>query len=130
MLEWAEKQAAIQQEGQRDGWYLLHTNCPVTTCAKEQVLGHYQNLLDVEAAFCQLKHYLEVRPIHPWRPDRVRNQVRLCFLAHWLSARLGKEWQACGEQGELVATVPDWAVSPDKNHRFYWRFSKASGKSG
>ena len=43
--------------------YLLHTNCPVETCAKEQVLGHYKNLLDVEEAFCQLKSYLEVRPI-------------------------------------------------------------------
>ena len=81
--------------------YLRHTNCPVETCAKEQVLGHYKNLLDVEEAFCQLKSYLEVRPIYHWRPDRVRNHVRLCFIAYWLSARLGKAWRACGEQGEV-----------------------------
>lgn len=101
VLEWEEKSATIRKETQRDGWYLLHTNCPVETCAKEQVLGHYKNLLDVEEAFCQLKSYLEVRPIYHWRPDRVRNHVRLCFIAYWLSARLGKEWRACGEQGEV-----------------------------
>ena len=101
VLEWEEKQATIRKETQRDGWYLLHTNCPVETCAKEQVLGHYKNLLDVEKAFCQLKSYLEVRPIYHWRPDRVRNHVRLCFIAYWLSARLGKEWRASGEQGEV-----------------------------
>jgi transposase len=101
VLEWEEKQATIRKETQRDGWYLLHTNCPVETCAKEQVLGHYKNLLDVEEAFCQLKSYLEVRPIYHWRPDRVRNHVRLCFIAYWLSARLGQEWRASGENGEV-----------------------------
>ena len=101
VLEWEEKPATIRKETQWDGWYLLHTNCPVETCAKEQVLGHYKNLLDVEEAFCQLKSYLEVRPIHHWRPDPVRNHVRLCFIAYWLSARLGKEWRASGEPGEV-----------------------------
>lgn len=27
------------------------------------------------------------------RPDRVRNHVRLCFIAYWLSARLEQEWR-------------------------------------
>ena len=101
VLEWEEKPETIRKETQRDGWYLLHTNCPVESCAKEQVLGHYKNLLDVEEAFCQLKSYLEVRPIFHRRPDRVRNHVRLCFIAYWLSARLGQEWRASGEQGEV-----------------------------
>ena len=51
----------------------------------------------VEEAFCHLKTYLEVRPVHHFRPDRVRNHVRLCFLAHWLCARLGQEWRAQGQ---------------------------------
>lgn len=100
-LEWEEKPVTIQKETQRDGWYLLHTNCAVETCTKEQVLGHYKNLLDVESAFCQLKSYLEVRPIYHSRPDRVRNHVRLCFIAYWLSARLGSQWRASGECGEV-----------------------------
>jgi transposase len=100
-LEWSRKTETIVRETQRDGWYLLHTNCPAETCAKEEVLAHYKGLLEVEAAFCQLKSYLEVRPIFHRRPDRVRNHVRLCFLAYWLSARLACQWRGSGETGEV-----------------------------
>jgi transposase len=101
ILRWERKGDLIAQEAQQDGWYLLHTNEPVQKCSGEQVLGHYKGLLDVEEAFCELKSYLEVRPIHHRRPDRVVNHVRLCFLAYWLSARLGGEWRARGETEEV-----------------------------
>jgi len=65
------------------------------------VLGNYKNLLAVEDAFCQLKSYLEVRPVFHRRPDRVRNHVRLCFIAYWLCAKLANEWRAQGETGEV-----------------------------
>lgn len=100
-LQWEKKQAVIDRETQRDGWYLLHTNCPAPACAKEQVLAHYKGLLDVEEAFCELKGFLEVRPVFHRRPDRVRNHVRLCFLAYWISARLGGEWRLAKEPGEV-----------------------------
>jgi transposase len=100
-LRWKRKEEIIVQETQQDGWYLLHTNEPVERCATEQVLAHYKGLLDVEEAFCELKSYLEVRPVHHRRPDRVVNHVRLCFLAYWLSARLGGEWRAKGETEEV-----------------------------
>ena len=100
-LQWERKGELIDQEAQQDGWYLLHTNQTVEKCPNEQVLGHYKGLLDVEEAFCELKSYLEVRPIHHRRPDRVINHVRLCFLAYWLSARLGGEWRAKGETEEV-----------------------------
>jgi transposase len=100
-LQWERKEELIAQEAQQDGWYLLHTNESPQQCSGEQVLGHYKGLLDVEEAFCELKSYLEVRPIHHRRPDRVVNHVRLCFLAYWLSARLGGEWRAKGETEEV-----------------------------
>lgn len=100
-LQWERKEELIAQEVQQDGWYLLHTNQSVQECPNQQVLGHYKGLLDVEEAFCELKSYLEVRPIHHRRPDRVINHVRLCFLAYWLSARLGSEWRAKGEIEEV-----------------------------
>ena len=31
----------------------------------------------------------------------MRNHVRICFLAYWLSARLGREWRALQEPGEV-----------------------------
>lgn len=100
-LEWEKKKEIIERETQRDGWYLLHTNSPVESCSKEEILSQYKGLLDVEEAFCQLKSYLEVRPIRHWRVDRVRNHVRLCFVAYWMSARLGREWRGSGETGEV-----------------------------
>jgi len=100
-LQWQRKEEFIAQEAQQDGWYLLHTNEPIERCTGDQVLSHYKGLLDVEEAFCELKSYLEVRPVYHWRPDRVVNHVRLCFLAYWLSARLGGEWRAKGETEEV-----------------------------
>jgi transposase len=100
-LVWSRKAELIEQERQIDGWFLLHTNQSVEQCSGEQTLGHYKGLLQVEEAFCQLKSYLEVRPVFHWRPDRVINHVRLCFLAYWLSARMGQEWRAKGETEEV-----------------------------
>lgn len=100
-LKWSRKQELIEQEQQVDGWFLLHTNQSTEECNGEQTLGHYKGLLQVEEAFCQLKSYLEVRPVFHWRPDRVINHVRLCFLAYWMSARLGKEWREKGETEEV-----------------------------
>ena len=88
-------------EQKLDGWYVLHTNLSTEKCDGKQTLAHYKNLLEVEEAFCQLKSYLEVRPVFHWRPDRVRNHVRICFLAYWLSARLGQQWRMLGEKGEV-----------------------------
>jgi hypothetical protein len=99
-LKWARKGGLIEQERQIDGWFLLHTNQSVEQCDGPKTLAHYKNLLQAEEAFCQLKSYLEVRPVFHWRPDRVINHVRLCFLAYWLSARLGKEWRDKGEREE------------------------------
>jgi transposase len=100
-LQWQRKEQLITQEALRDGWFLLHTNETVQKCSSPEVLSRYKGLLDVEEAFCELKGYLEVRPVYHWRPDRVVNHVRLCFLAYWLSARLGREWRAKGEVEEV-----------------------------
>jgi len=100
-LKWSRKDKLIEQEQQTDGWFLLHTNQSVAECSGPQTLEHYKGLLEVEEAFCQVKSYLEVRPVFHWRPDRVINHVRLCFLAYWMSARLGKEWRAKGESEEV-----------------------------
>lgn len=100
-LHWERKREVFTQEERLDGWYLLHTNATADQAAKEAVLGHYKGLLNIEEAFGELKSYLEVRPVFHRRPDRVRNHVRICFLAYWLSARLGREWRAAQEPGEV-----------------------------
>ena len=101
LLIWELKKEVVSHEEQLDGWYLLHTNASQEKVSKKQVLGHYKGLLDIEEAFGELKSYMEVRPVFHWRPDRVRNHVRICFLAYWLSARLGRQWRAKKEPGEV-----------------------------
>ncbi|VVM08118.1 hypothetical protein MAMC_01985 [Methylacidimicrobium cyclopophantes] len=68
------------------------TNTFRTEASAKDVLAHDKNLGEVEAALCELNSSLELRPVFPWRPDRARNHVRICFLAYWMRARLAAEW--------------------------------------
>jgi transposase len=92
-LQWKRRNHLIQAEAVRDGLYLLTTNATVQEIPSPGVVSHYKNLLEVEDAFCHLKSYLQVRPIFHRRPDRVRNHVRICFLAYWLTAKLERLWR-------------------------------------
>jgi transposase len=92
-LQWKRRNHLIQAEAVRDGLYLLSTNATVQEIPSPGVVSHYKNLLEVEDAFCHLKSYLQVRPVFHRRPDRVRNHVRICFLAYWLTAKLERLWR-------------------------------------
>jgi transposase len=100
-LRWSRRTQLIQAEGVRDGLYLLGTNATPEQMPKAGVVSHYKNLLEVEDAFCHLKDYLRVRPIFHHRPDRVRNHVRICFLAYWLTAKLERQWRQKEETIEV-----------------------------
>ncbi len=104
-LQWSRKATVIAEETDRDGWYLLHTNQSAEQCTQEDVLRHYKSLLEVEDAFRELKTYLKVRPVYHYRADRVVNHIRLCFLAYWMSARLGREWGLEGSHEEVVSVL-------------------------
>lgn len=101
-LQWSLREDVVAAEARLDGWYLLQSNLAQEQSAKEEVLSHYKQLMEVESAFRELKGYLEVRPVYHYRPDRVRNHIRLCFIAYWMSARLAAEWKAKGETRRVV----------------------------
>jgi len=92
-LQWSRRRDLILSETIRDGLYLLGTNATVEQIPSAGVVNYYKNLLEVEDAFCHLKTYLRVRPVFHRRADRVRNHVRICFLAYWLSAKLDVQWR-------------------------------------
>jgi len=98
---WSERRDVIEAEERFDGWYLLTTSLPAESATKEDVFTHYRNLLDVEDAFRETKTYLEVRPIFHQKDSRVRNHIRICFLAYWISSRLRREWRQLGETREV-----------------------------
>ena len=100
-LQWSQREDLIKAERNRDGLYISGTNASREAVSKEGALGHYKNLLEVEDAFCHLKDYLRVRPVFHLRPDRVRNHVRTCFLAYWLTAKLERRWRQHDETIEV-----------------------------
>jgi transposase len=104
LLHWEREQSVIDAEARLDGWYILRTNLASDAVDKEQVHAHYKQLMEVEAAFRELKTYLKVRPVYHYRVDRVRNHVRICFLAYWISARLSLEWRSHGETRRVFAS--------------------------
>lgn len=101
ILKWSRREKIITAEENVDGWYLLRTNLTSEQCPPAEVFAHYKSLLGVEEAFCDLKNYLEVRPVYHYRPDRVVNHVRICFIAYWLSARLAQEWRQKGFNADV-----------------------------
>ena len=100
-LQWSRCADSIRAETIRDGLYLLGTNTTSAQLPATGVLAHYKNLLEVEDAFCHLKSYLRVRPVFHHRPDRVRNHVRICFIAYWLSAKLEGQWRQADQTIEV-----------------------------
>jgi len=102
ILRWERKAGVIAAESAHDGWYLLHTNLTPAKADAPVVQRHYKNLLEVEEAFCEFKSYLQVRPVFHYKPERVLNHIRICFLAYWISARLAHQWRAKGETGEVT----------------------------
>jgi hypothetical protein len=102
ILRWERKAGVIAAESAHDGWYLLHTNLTPAKADAPVVQRHYKNLLEVEEAFCEFKSYLQVRPVFHYKPERVLNHIRICFLAYWISARLAHQWRARGETGEVT----------------------------
>ncbi len=105
LLQWSRREEVIAAEEKIDGWYLLRTNLTSGQCPSPEVLASYKSLLGVEEAFCDLKSYLEVRPVYHYRPDRVVNHVRICFIAYWLSARLAQEWRQKGFTADVPRTL-------------------------
>ncbi len=103
-IQWSLKTDTVEQEAAIDGLYLLTTNLE-SSHDKETIHNHYKNLMRVEEAFRELKSYLKVRPVFHYRPDRVRNHIRICFLAYWLSARIAQQWKLQGFNEEVTRTL-------------------------
>ena len=46
----------------------------------EQVITSYKDLKHVEAAFDELKNFIEIRPVYHYNERRVRAHVFICVL--------------------------------------------------
>jgi len=76
----------VALEEKWDGFFGVVTNNP--ELKKEEILGQYRGLWQVEANFRILKHDIAVRPIYHWTENRIRAHVLICFMALVLERHL------------------------------------------
>ncbi len=136
-LEWNLKSDVIEQESRLAGWYVLSTSISTQMAPKECIFKCYRSLLEGESAFRQIKTYLKMYPVFHYRPDRVRNHIRICFLSYWINARLGIEWPGRGEHREVPLILSELQQIKIKKLRLgkknskntYCRYSKETKKT-
>jgi len=71
--------AAVKREQHLDGKWLLRTSD--TTLTPDDLAAAYQQLLQVERGWRDMKGALGLRPVYHHREDRIRAHVQLCWLA-------------------------------------------------
>lgn len=76
----------IAREEQWDGHFGIVTNNP--ELSKEEILGQYRGLWQVEANFRVFKNDLAARPIYHWTENRIKAHVLICFMALVLERHL------------------------------------------
>ncbi len=79
-FEFALDKARLRTVRRREGRYLLRSNLTATDPAKLWEL--YLQLVEVEAAFKNLKSELALRPIHHQRDDRIEAHIFVSCLAY------------------------------------------------
>jgi len=92
-LQWTRNTAAIQQEAQLDGMYVIRTSEAADRLTAADAVRQYKGLAQVERAFRCLKGIdVRVRPIYHRTEDHVRAHIFLCMLAYYVEWHLRRVW--------------------------------------
>jgi len=84
-LTFTRKDDQIAAEAALDGIYVLRTSLPEHSLGRDDVVGRYKDLADVERFFRTLNTELDVRPIRHRLADRVRAHMFLRMLSYYIS---------------------------------------------
>jgi transposase len=100
-------QAVIKAEARYDGKYVLLTSDMKT--GPEELALSYKGLYRVEHAFRDLKHTVDIRPLHHWTGLRIKAHVSLCviayFLQRWAELRTGRTWAEIHRQLKRIQAI-------------------------
>jgi transposase len=92
-LRWTRNDAAIEQEAQLDGLYVIRTSEAADRLTAADAVRQYKALAQVERAFRCLKGIdLRVRPIYHRTDEHVRAHIFLCMLAYYVEWHLRRAW--------------------------------------
>lgn len=92
-LQWARREAAIEQEAKLDGIYIIRTSEQKERLSAENTVRSYKGLSQVERAFRCLKGIFDllVRPIRHRTETRVPAHFFLCLLAYYVEWHMRRE---------------------------------------
>jgi len=76
----------LRQAVRREGRYLLRTN--MTSKDPKELWQYYLQLVEIEAAFKNLKDDLQLRPVFHWKLSRIEAHVFVAFMAYCLHITL------------------------------------------
>ncbi len=76
----------LRQARRGEGTYLLRSN--LTAGNPEELWKQYIALTEVEQAFKELKHDLDIRPVYHQKDDRIEAHIFVSFLAYCLQVTL------------------------------------------
>jgi transposase len=88
-LDFELDRAKLRTVRKREGRYLLRSNLTATDPA--HLWQFYLQLVEVEAAFKNLKSELAIRPIFHQREDRIEAHIFVCFLAYCAQVTLSHQ---------------------------------------
>lgn len=74
------KKDAIAREEASDGKYIVQTDVKDLSIA--EVVKRYKDLQKIEEAFCDIKDFLQIRPIYHYNEKIVRAHVFVCVLSY------------------------------------------------
>lgn len=82
----------LRQWRRREGRYLLRSN--LTAQAPGQLWEMYLQLVEIEAAFRDLKGDLQIRPVFHQKEDRIETHIFVAFLSYCLHVTLRQKLRA------------------------------------
>jgi transposase len=77
---------AIARDEKWDGFFGIVTNHK--DLAKEEILGQYRGLWQVEANFRVFKNDIAARPVYHWTEKRIKAHILICFMSLVLERHL------------------------------------------
>ena len=107
--------AAVKREAHLDGKWLLRTSD--TTLTPDDLAAAYQQLLQVERSWRDMKGALGLRPVFHHREDRIRAHVQLCWLALLLLRVVENATNDTGATSGTNSTACTWSPWPPPTGR-------------
>jgi len=92
---WEDKRNLACEEN-LDGKFVLLCRTKSCRLSTSQAVETYNDLWEIEWAFRDLKSFIELRPMHHWKDNRVRGHMQICAWALLIQRVLQKKLDEAG----------------------------------